>query len=282
MAERVNKVGRMSKDEEKVILALVGKMSTEEIAEKIGRNIDTVSQFIKRTYIPPDKPPEQERVDEVIIRHELRDSEKWKRMKQELTADEIRYFEEEFIKLYSQFKSDVLASEESQIFDAIKLDLLKSRNLIERRKARDEIAALERRRQEFFKSHAEDPTEWTDADREFINLMEKHILDLRSAEQSRTTEFVRLQERYDKLMENLKATRSQRIKDVESSKQSFLGLLKMLQQRDLAAHESRMNGLQKLAADKEYRRLGSERTYEDGMIDRPILCADTVDQPDEE
>lgn len=282
MTKPVNKVGRMSKEEQAIVLGLVGKMSTEAIAEKVGRNMDTVSDFIKRNYIPPEQTFERARVEEVVIRHELRDSEKWKRMKQELTNDEIRYFEEEFIKLYSQFKSDVLASEESQIFDAIKLDLLKSRNLIERRKARDEIAVLERRRQDFFKGQSDDPVDWADQDKEFINLLEKHILELRSAEQSRTTEFVRLQERYDKLMENLKATRSQRIKDVESGKQTFLGLLKMLQQKDIAAYESRQNGLTKAATDKEYKRLGSERVYEDGMVDRAILSAETVDQEDEE
>jgi len=281
----MSKRGRLSERERKFILDKADLLSPAEIAVKLNRTPETVTDFIRKNRLVVTKQaPVVSSVGvtkQIEIREELRASEKWRRLKQELTTDEIRYFEEEFIKLVSQFDNNVQASEESQIFDAIKVDLLKSRNLIERRRAREDIARLERQQETFMKTNGDDAAMWDESARNFYLSLESKLVELRSAEQNKTNEFVKLQERYDRLMNDLKATRAQRIKDVETGKVSFLGLLKSLMQKDIAEREGREAGLMKMAGDKEYQRLGRLHTFEDGIIDRPILSPDTVDLEDE-
>lgn len=279
----MSRSGRISKEEAKYIGEMCNKMSPDDIAAKLGRTPNFVRGHIREQYAGQnmDKKSQAEKTETITIRQELRNSVRWDRLKQELTKEEIRYFEEEYVKLYSQFQSNVLPSEEGQIFDAIKLDILKSRNLIERRRARDEISKLETQQGRFVRDNGEDEESYTDAQKKLVRHMESQLQTNREAEQSKTAEFVKLQERYDKLMESLKATRNQRVKDYETGKQTYLGLLKTLQQRDIQAYEGRQGGLMKLATDKEYRRLGSLHQYEDGSLDRPILSADTIDQEDE-
>lgn len=282
------KPGRLSKHDQDFILANCGRLTPQEIAKKIQRHQNTVCNYIRDHYVPPtNEPPPTNpnhvsHAERVTIRQELLSSERWKRLKMELTRDEISYFEEEFIKWMSQFKNNVLPSEEAQVFDIIKLDLLKSRNMIERKRAREQISALEAQQEKLVKSTGSEVAAWDDATRETMNIIENQLQVLRGAEQSKTTEFTKLQERCDKLMENLKATRGQRIKEIESNTDTFIGLLKQLQQKDIADREGRMTGLTKLAADKEYNRLGQLHEFEDGNVDRPILSADTVDLEESE
>lgn len=284
------KPGRLSKQDHDYILANCGRLTPQEIAKKIQRNQATVCNFIRDNYVPPEpeaprtNPNHVSQAERVTIRQELLGSERWKRLKLELTKDEIEYFEEEFIKWMSQFKNNVLPSEEAQVFDIIKLDLLKSRNMIERKRAREQISALETQQEKITKEAGSEVSKWDDTMRETMSNIEDKLQMLRSAEQSKTTEFTKLQERCDKLMENLKATRGQRIKEIESNTDTFMGLLKQLQQKDIVDREGRMTGLTKLAADKEYNRLGQLHEFEDGNVDRPILSADTVDlgEDDEE
>lgn len=283
--------GRLSAKDEAYILDQAGRVSVEKIAQDIGRTPDMVERFIrkkqrfmrkqKQVVTNPAFPanPATTPVELFDIRQELRDSHRWSRMKQELTTEEIKYFEEEYVKLYAQFKNEVLPSEESQIFDAIKLDLLKSRNLIERKRAREEISRLEELMKKFYREFGDDPMLWDDNQEKKALGLETQLNVVRTAEQNKTTEFVKFQEHHNRLMENLKATRAQRVKEVESGKVSFMGLIKRMQEEQYAEFEGRMTGLMRLSADNEYNRLGQEHVYDDGQVDRPILSADTIDIP---
>lgn len=282
----MNKKGRFSKQEIEYILANCDKLTPQEISVKIERDEITVRNFISNNYVPPkeDKKPVKgiSQSDRVTIRQELLSSERWKRLKLELDKDEISYFEEEFIKWMAQFKNNVLPSEEAQVFDIIKLDLLKSRNLIERKRAREQISDLESQQEKLVAANGTNVSKWTDRQRETMQIIENQLQIYRGAEQSKTTEFTKLQERCDKLMENLKATRGQRIKEIETSKETFVGLIKMLQEKDITDREGRMTGLTKIASDEEYKRLGQLHEFDDGNIDRPILSAETVCDVSEE
>jgi hypothetical protein len=112
--------------------------------------------------------------------------------------------------------------------------------------------------------------------------IETQLQAARASEQSHTNEYVKLQERYDNIMKSLKATRDQRVKDIASSRVNFLGLVKMLQQKEMQLREGRAAELMRIAGEKEHKRLGRLHEFEDGSVDRPILSADTVDQGDEE
>lgn len=276
----------MTFKERAFILENYAKLTVEEIAKKLGRTEETVRQFIRMNVpnipsqrdvvSPPPKPPAE--VTPVTIRQELRDSRAWQALKDEFTKDELKYFEEAYVKLMSQFKQQgVLASEETQIFLVIKFELLMSRNLKARAKALEDIARLEAMQADFLKGFMGDVSSMEKGDKETALKFEEQLQYSRSAEQSRTTEYVKLQERHDSLMKSLKSTRDQRIKDLESGKKDFLSVLKMFQDDEIRRREGRQMELVSMAGDAEYKRLGQLHEYADGSVDRPILSADTVD-----
>lgn len=273
------KRGRISTIESDFILNSASTLLPEDIAVRIDRNPDFVREFIKKNIIPSqDKltADETEDLKPILIKDELRSTEAWKLLKEELTTKELKYFEESYVKMMHQFKDDVFATEHTQIFDAIKLEILKSRNMVDRKKAREDIVRLEKMQDKFLEKFAEDGSDMSDIDRQFALNLESQIQTSRSAEQSRTTEYAKLQERYDSILKQLKGIRDQRVKSFESDKVSFLGLVKQLQNKEAAAHQGRHMELVRIAAVKEYDKLGQMHKYEDGSIDRPILSPETV------
>jgi hypothetical protein len=290
--------GRISGEEAQFYRDHATDMSVQEMAEKFDRLPETVEKYMAGfAGLPPaDKPkafppPKQKTVhqaaptpadpDRHIIRAELRTSEAWRQLKNEFTPDELKYFEECYIKLMSQFKGDVLASEETQIFQAVKFELLMNRNLRERKTAREDIESLQLR-QKFVLEKAQNASGISDEDREYVLSLETQLNIAKQAEQSRTNEYVKLQERHASLLKDLKSTRDQRVKQIESSKVSFLGVIRNLMERDQQEREGRALELTKLAGQREYTRLGRPHKYDDGSEDSPILSADTVNLGPEE
>jgi hypothetical protein len=279
----MSKRGRLSREERDFIHAQTDKLTPEDIADRLDRTVETVTEFIKLNVRPVKaKPSEAEETTRIVIRQELRSSEAWKNLKGEFDTDELRYFEEGYVKLMSQFKGDVLPSEETQIFQAIKFEILMSRNLKERRKAREDIGRLERMQDDFLAQFEGDPSGMTDAQKAFALDLETQLNSARQAEQSRTTEYVKLQERHEALMKSLKAVRDQRIKQIENSKVSFLGVVKMLMEKDVQHREGRQMELMKRAGRQALTDLGRPVRYDDGNEDSPILSSDTVDLGPEE
>lgn len=276
------KRGRLSNQDVAFITDNAEKLEAVAIATALDRTVETVEEFIRVNITEPRiRNPENE--EKVSIRLELRNSEAWKNLKGEFTSEELKYFEEGYIKLMSQFKGDgVMASEETQIFQAIKFEILMSRNLKERRRCRDDISNLENIQTSFLSGFNNDPKNMGPDDKEFSLNLETQLNVARQSEQSRTGEYVKLQERHEALMKSLKSTRDQRIKQVESSKVSFLSVIKLLQDRDVQDRECRQMELMKMAGAREYTRLGRPMKYEDGNDDSPILSADTVDLGPEE
>jgi hypothetical protein len=175
----------------------------------------------------------------------------------------MAFFEEEFVKLMAQFRGDVLTSEEMQIFDVIRFDVLKGRNLIEQRKLKEELAEAER-----------DLARRRDEDEEGVRTAVSHVRDLRAAMTALGSEYGRLQESHRDLLRALKSTREQRIKEINSGKDTVLGLIRQMQSEEFRELEGRELALARLAADREMARLSQDHLYEDGQMDRPVLTAE--------
>lgn len=273
------KRGRFSQKEVDFVRENAGKMAPEDIADRLDRTVETVKEFIRQNVDPP-RPTL--RPELAAIRGELRSSEAWRNLKGEFVPDELKYFEEAYVKLMGQFKDDVLPSEETQILQAIKFEMLMSRNLKERKRAREDIERLERTQADFLAPFGGSPSAMTDSDRDFSLNLETQLNAARQAEQSRTNEYVKLQERHEALMKSLKAVRDQRVKQIEGAKVNFLGVIKMLMEKDVKEREGREMELMRLAGERSMVDLGRPHRYEDGNEDSPILSADTVDLGPEE
>lgn len=274
--EREAKRGRWSHEEEGYMTASFGKHTAEEMAVRMNRTLEAVKGWLekyKRTQI--DKV-----VDEKTARVELRSSQAWQRLKQKFTDEELKLFEERWVDWVNQFREDMVASEEQQIMKVITYEILMDRNLVERRRTREEIEVLKTYQQDILGSVKGDPRLLGDMDKERLMDLETQMVTLRESDKSMTKEYTDLEGKQQSLMKDLKATRDQRISRIESSKTSWVGLIRELEREDNQARIGHQMELMRLATTKEEGRLAAPHVYMDGNEDLPILSDATIERLD--
>ena len=114
-------------------------------------------------------------------------------------------------------------------------------------------------------------------DKDYIFNIERQIAVCRAAQESLTREYKDLQTKKASMLKDLKATREQRIKRLEDSKQTFIGWVRNLMSNPEARREMGVEmEKMRLATNVEAERLSEYHKYEDGMIDQPFLTPDSV------
>ena len=116
----------------------------------------------------------------------------------------------------------MLPTEELQIIDAIKLEILMNRALIGQQTNMRSIGEYE----ELVTVEKSKSLEVQDKD--YIYNLERQIAVCRAAQDSLTREYKDLQTKKASMLKDLKATREQRIKRLEDSKQTFIGWVRNL------------------------------------------------------
>ena len=275
------KKGRLSSTEQTYILKHMNNSSPAQISVKLRRTEKTVKQFIEknREFFTKSQAKEGSNAE---IKKELQTTEWWARIKEEFSGRELKLFEERYLELMYQFtdKNKVLTTERIQIVQAIKFEILMSRNLVGRQEAVKEIIHLQKIQNDFMRKFGSDTSSMTDLERDYHLNLETQIQAAKSTENAKTNEYVKLQNQHDDLMKALKGTRDQRIKEIESGEKNFLGLIKMLQDREVQEKEGREMELTRIATERKLNQLGQLHKYIDGQYDRPILSADTVNLED--
>lgn len=272
--EQKVRAGRMSREAEKFIIEHKNTFTADEIAKKLNLSLRSVNEVLDVYGNLPEK--------NTAWKQYLRRSIAWKQLKEEFSGEELDYFEEKFIALMEQFKEDVLTTEETQVFQLIKLEILMSRNLRQKQKIREHIEKFDKLQKSIVDKYGGDFTKLEEKDHNFIIELEKQLAGSRSAEQTTSKEYIELQKQHGDILNELKGTRNQRVKEIENSKVSFVGLVKSLMDRDKQEKEGRQLELFKLATQKEMDRLGSPFQYADKMIDLPILTSETIEKLDQQ
>ena len=86
-----------------------------------------------------------------------------------------------------------------------------------------------------------------------------------------------LQAKKSSMLKEMKATREQRVKRLEDSKQSFTSWLAFLVTNpDVARGYGTEMEKMRLAMDKQKERLSQYHKYQDDIVDQPFLTPDTV------
>ena len=268
------KKGRISKDEEKFIKDNL-ELGFEVLATELDRNPESILGFIKKKIAKGDfETPfwlSETTSNEEQAQFDLQFRPYWTELKQQFTEDELKLFQYHWARIISQFRDDVIPTEELQVVDLIKLELLMNRSLkhnkenIEQITAFDALIAAER---------ARDPDQ---QDRDTIYNLERQVASLKASQESLNKDYRELQSKKTSMLKEMKATTEQRVKRLEDSKQNFTSwLAHLVSNPDIAREYGVEIEKMRLAMNKEQERLSQFHKYQDETVDQPFLTPDTV------
>lgn len=267
------KTGRISKPEETYITDNIN-LGYKKIAEFLDRNPDSVLDFIKRKVAKGEiKKPDWfgDASNEEQAKYDLTFRPYWHELKQQFTEEELKLFQYHWARIISQFQDDVIPTEELQVVDLIKLELLMNRALkgnkenIEQISALESLILLERQR---------DPDQ---VDRDMLFNMERQVASLKASQESLNKDYRELQTKKSTMLKEMKATREQRVKRFEDSKSSFVGWISYLISNPEITHSYGVEmEKMRLAMMKERERFSQFHKYTDDTVDQPFLTPETV------
>ena len=258
------KKGRFSKEEIQYIEEHLKTESYTDIALHLDRDPESVQKFIKKKFGKGASAEE-------IAAFDLENRAYWPEIKNQFTDDELKLFRYHWSRIISQFRDDVIPTEELQVVDLIKLELLMNRCLKFNKDNIQQISALEALIAE---ERARDPDQ-QNVDQIFN--MERQVSSLKASQESLNKDYRELQTKKNSMLKEMKATREQRVKRLEDSKQSLTGWIAFLMTNpDVTKKYGIEMEKMKLAMEKERERLSDYHQYQDGMVDQPFLNSDTL------
>jgi hypothetical protein len=261
------KIGRLSKEEWEFIEANADGLSPEAIAHTLERSVESIEKHLAKIGKAVDK----SEGFAVQAEYDIKSRPYWKELKAQFSDDELDLFLYHWKEIVAQFRKDVLATEELQVVDLIKLEVLMNRALREQQDSMLRVKQLE------VEVEVEKRKSSNDQDKEYLFNLERQIASLRAAKESLSREFKDLQTKKAGLYKDLKATREQRIEKLENNKQTLASLVnKILRDPDFYEKEGKAIEKMRLAMEKEKERLSDYHTYDDGTVDMPFLTPDTV------
>lgn len=260
-------MAEMTKYQKEFITKNADKMSVRQMARRLKLGMKNIEEYIVENHLVED--------ETIEIKHKLRKTKTWDNLRHELTGNEIEFFEEKYAQYISQFKDDVLVTEETQIFILIKLEIMMHRNSRAKKNSAEEITRLINMRDKFILKY-DDYQSMDQTARDYVLQLDTQIQAQKSAEAAKSGEFIKLEEKHQALLKDLKATRDQRVSRVESSRESFIGIIKKLQLNEEREATGRHMELMKKVSDRERQRLSRAHTFVDGNEDLPILNAETI------
>jgi hypothetical protein len=258
------KKGRISKDEERTIGRLINSLTVEDIAKQLDRDVESVDNFVKRKF-------KVGLSNEEAAAYSLEDRPYWIELENQFTSSELELFKYHWSRIISQFKDDVFPTEELQVVDVIKLEILMNRCLKSNKDNLNEMTTLEKMLAD------ERAVDKDQRDHDYVLNLERQLASLRASQEALNRDYRELQSKKASMLREMKGTREQRIKRLEDSKQSFTSWVAHLMQdpETLKRYGIEMEKM-RLAMLKEKERLSQFHQYEDGQIDQPFLTPDTV------
>tara|TARA_R110000824_G_scaffold227986_7_gene415821 strand:- start:2305 stop:3105 length:801 start_codon:yes stop_codon:yes gene_type:complete len=260
------KKGRLSKDDMAFIEANAEVLSPEDIASELDRDPKSIRDWIgeKIGFSAKQK-------KEAAVANELKAKPYYRELIHQFSSEELEMFEFHFKKMWSQFKDDVFHTEEMQIIDTIKLEILMNRILRSQQESQGQISTYDGLVRE------EKAVDRDQRDMEYIIQLERQVAVLRASMETLSKDYKDLQGRKATMLKDLKGTREQRIKQIEESKQTFASLVKQIATDELFRSQIGIDmEKMRLAMEKEKERLSEYHNYEDGAVDQPFLTPETL------
>ncbi len=259
--------GRLDLSEQKYIKDNIKSMSYENIATVLDRDPKSILEWIKQNVgiNASDK-------KEVEALNELKQKAYWRDLEGQFTEDELDMFLFHWKKMWSQFREDVFHTEEIQIVDTIKLEILMNRCL---KSQNENIKALSNMEQVLIEEKNQDKA---GIDWDLVLNLERQSAVLRASQEALSRDYKDLQTKKSAMIKDLKGTREQRIKAIEDSKITFSALIKKIILDGDFRHQAGTDmEKMRLAMDAERERLSAAHIFEDGTADQPFLTSQTAE-----
>lgn len=238
-------------------------MSYQDIARYLNRKPETVRTKLE-LYIIPEVNGETVENDPI---HTIKKTLVWRELKNQFTTTELEKFMFYWRKIVEQFGGDVMATEEMQVVDYIRLELLGDRILSNQQTNLQTISYLEEKIQQ----------EKLAGDLDRVDLLMNQVESIRRGQESTMKEYKDIFIQKSKLMDQMKGTREARIKHLSSTKENVPDWMKQIMldeatRKKLGLYMAKV----RLAMKKEEERLGQWHTYDDKIIDMPLLTTETL------
>lgn len=263
------KRGKLSLEEMRFIRENCFNLSLEEIAQELNRTIDPI-----RRYIDEQNLKARDLDDQAHLLNELRNRYYYGELRKQLTDGELIYAEHQWIDYFKQFSEDVTHTEEMQIMEVIRTEVLINRGMEDRKDNIKRIEKLEK----LIDEEMSKPKDFQDT--QALAVFHNQLGAAVASKSAYINEHDKLLTKKERLLKDLKGTREQRKRTTEDAKTSFPMWMKHLNDT-LLEHGEEME-VQAFAADKKARELAEYHTYEDGIVDQPLLNSDTYRREDDE
>lgn len=256
------KTGRWSKEEIQFITDNHKAMTIKELSEHLDRPPSKIEELVGELHVPEDV-----RQMELNIKR----THEWKQISKQLDDDEQETFLYHWREIINQFKSDITHTERLQIMDAIRIEILMNRVLLRMRYAQQLIEDMQKE----LKVEMEKDASTRDIVR--VNILRQDITANFVGIGNFQKENQILMERKQNILKDMKATREQRKKRIEESKETLKEWVAML----VSDNEKRRNlGIQiekfRHAVNVEYERLSEYYQFADGKVDQPVLNSENI------
>ena len=263
------KRGKLSLDEMKYIRENCFDLSIEEIADNLNRTEEPV-----RRYIDEQNLKARDLDDHSHLLNEMRSRYYYGELKKQMNDAELIYAEHQWIDYFRQFNEDVTHTEEMQILETIRTEVLINRGMEDRQDNMRRIEKLER----LISEEMEKPKDFQDT--QALAVFHTQLGAAIASKSAYINEHDKLLTKKERLLKDLKGTREQRKRNAEDAKTNFSMWLKQLP--EFMEDDGYEMEVQAIAANKAFERLGDYHSYEDGNLDQPILNSDTIKEEENE
>jgi hypothetical protein len=268
------KRGRIGRNEDKQIQEFLAKHpenpSMRLLAQLLRRDIKQITVYCAKFFGKGESTLPEDALESAVFVREFRSRSEWKIMKTQFTSEELDYYEELYVKFMKQFHEDIEPTEEFQIFALIEKIIFINRYKKQAMEIQSQILEINREILELQLKELEDPDI-----RKQIAALQNKLQNFSASEKQRTETYTMMEKEKTKILEGLKGTRSDRIKNAQT-RETYLDMIKMAMDKKARMREGRRATIYKMATDQAEMALREPHQYLDGQWDQPMLIPEDV------
>jgi len=259
------KRGKLSNEEMAYIEQNCFDLSLEEMAENLNRSINPVKRYIDKKNLKA-----RDLTDDEHLLSTLRARYYHAELSKQMSDAEIIFFEQNWIDFFKQFNEDVTHTEEMQILEVIRTEVLINRSMEDRQEIMENIVTLN----DLIDQEMSKPKDMQDT--QALAMFQTQLGSMIGSKSSYINEHEKLLTKKERYLKDLKGTREQRKRVADDAKTNFSMWMRQLDELETREAEGFDMAVQAIAADKARKRLSEFHEYEDGEVDQPLLNSDTV------